>query len=104
MGRFHVTAVRVRSHPQITNKKRRRRDINSHNNMKQIWLLVIKNLNKNEVMDLFFNGLEYETVRGEVHIQYDRKKYLMEDLKDAKAMASKKIAYEIGKVKTIPIC
>ena len=54
--------------------------------MKQIWLLVIKNLNKNEVMDLFFNGLEYETVRGEV------------------PMASKKIAYEIDKVKTIPIC
>lgn len=55
-------------------------------------------------MNLFFSGLEYETVRGEVHIQYDRKKYLMEDLKDAKAMASKKIVYEIDKVKTIPIC
>ena len=72
--------------------------------MKQIWLLVIKNLSKNEVMDLFFDGLEYETVKGEVHIQYDRKKYLMEDLKDAKARALKKIAYEIDKVKTIPIC
>ena len=72
--------------------------------MKQIWLLVIKNLSKNEVMDLFFGGLEYETVRGEVHIQYDRKKYLMEDLNDAKARASKKIAYQIDKVKTIPIC
>ena len=72
--------------------------------MKQIWLLVIKNLNKSEVLDLFFGGLEYETVRGEVHIQYDRKKYLMEDLNDAKARASKKIAYQIDKVKTIPIC
>ena len=72
--------------------------------MKQIWLLVIKNLNKSEVMDLFFSGLEYETVRGEVHILYGRKKYLMEDLKDAKAMASKKIAYEIDKVKAISIC
>lgn len=72
--------------------------------MKQIWLLIIKNLNKNEVMDLFFGGLEYEIVRGEVHIQYDRKKYLMADLEDARAMASKKIAYEIDKVKTIPIC
>ena len=28
MGRFHVTAVRVRSHPQITNKHRSRRNIN----------------------------------------------------------------------------
>lgn len=72
--------------------------------MKQIWLLVIKNLNKSEVMDLFFGGLEYETVRGEVHIQYDRRNYLMEDLKDAKARSMKKIAYEIDRVKTIPIC
>ena len=55
-------------------------------------------------MDLFFGGLEYEIVRGEVHIQYDRKKYLMADLEDARAMASKKIVYEIDKVKTIPIC
>lgn len=69
-----------------------------------MWLLIVKNLNKSEVLELFFGGLEYETVRGEIHIQYDRKNYLMEDLNDAKAKSTKKIAYEIDRVKTIPVC
>lgn len=71
--------------------------------MKQMWLLIIKNLSKSEVFDLFFEGLEYETVNDEIHIQYERKKYLMEDLNGAKARTFKEIAYEIDKIQLTPI-
>ena len=71
--------------------------------MKRIWLLVIRNLSMDEVTDLFLDGLEYETVRGEIHIQYERKRHLMEDLSDARAMASREIDYEIDRAWTVPV-
>lgn len=60
-----------------------------------MWLLRIKNLNKSEVLDIIFGGVEYETVRGEVHILYEKKKHLLEDLKYAKKVSLKNINYEI---------
>lgn len=68
-----------------------------------MWLLRVKNLNKTEVMDIFFGGLEYESVRGEVHILYEKKKHLLEDLNYAKELSLKDIEYEIEKAVLINI-
>ena len=45
-----------------------------------MWLLIIKNLTMSEVFDIFDEGLEYENVRDEIHIQYNLKKHLLQDL------------------------
>lgn len=62
-----------------------------------MWLLRIKNLTKSEAMDIIFGGVEYETVRGEEHILYEKKKHLLDDLKYAKKVSLKNINYEIEK-------
>lgn len=68
-----------------------------------MWLLRIKNMTKSEVIDIFEDGVEIESVRGEVHIQYCLKKYLMQDLRYAKRHSLKHIEYDIEKVEFVTL-
>ena len=68
-----------------------------------MWLLRIKNLSKTEVFDVFEDGVEYEQVGSEIHIQYCLKKYLLDDLKCAKERSLRHIDYEIEKLCTVPL-
>lgn len=64
---------------------------------KTIWILNIKNLTKGEVMDNLFMGMQYESIKGEVHVWYDTKKILLEDLHGSK------IAMEYEIIKQHPV-
>ena len=68
-----------------------------------MWLLRLKNITEQEVFDFFDEGIEYEKVGDEMHIQYCFKKYLMQDLNFAKKRSQKPIEYEIEKVNFINI-
>ncbi len=56
-----------------------------------------------EVFDIFDEGLEYENVRDEIHIQYNLKKHLLQDLRSAKERSIKPIRYEIEKAVLKPL-
>lgn len=56
-----------------------------------------------EVFDIFDEGLEYENVRDEIHIQYNLKKHLLQDLRSAKERSIKPISYEIEKAVLKPL-
>lgn len=68
-----------------------------------MWLLIIKNLTMSEVLDIFDEGLEYENVRDEIHIQYSLKRHLLQDLRSAKERSLKPIRYEIEKAVLKPL-
>lgn len=48
-----------------------------------MWLLILKDIDKAEVMDYLCMGVEYKQVGNDVHCQYYSKSDLLKDLRDA---------------------
>ena len=60
-----------------------------------MWLLVLKNADKGEVLNHFTMACEYKQVGDDVHCQYYTKKDLKDDLSSAERSSGKKFESEI---------